>query len=170
MMNNNIRNWALGLVLAMSSSLTMAQEHQHDMTENDMAAESAIMIHNAWIRAAAPGQSATAGFMQIMNHSNEAQQVVGVQADFAKASELHKTAVLDGVMTMKLQPSVNIAAQQSTEFKPGGLHVMFIGLTQTIAEGDRLEFTLTFADGAQQRVVAKVLLDPNAMPKTHHHH
>jgi hypothetical protein len=39
-------------------------------------------------------------------------------------------------------------------FKPGGLHLMFIGLNKAVAEGDAVEVTLTFEKAGKVTVMA----------------
>ena len=50
----------------------------------------------------------------------------------------------NGEMQMIPQASIPLAAGTKVEFKPGGLHVMLIGLKQELKVGDQFEITLHF--------------------------
>ncbi len=54
-----------------------------------------------------------------------------------------------GVMTMVQQENVPVAAQSQVEFKPGGLHVMLIGLKQDLNPGDSFTIRLNFEKAGQ---------------------
>lgn len=49
-----------------------------------------------------------------------------------------------GVMMMVQQENVPVSAESKVEFKPGGLHVMLIGLKQDLNPGDTITVTLNF--------------------------
>jgi copper(I)-binding protein len=54
-------------------------------------------------------------------------------------------SVTDGIMRMRaLDQGIEIPAGGKIEFKPGGYHIMFIGLKQPIARDSRFKGTLTF--------------------------
>jgi copper(I)-binding protein len=54
-----------------------------------------------------------------------------------------------GVMTMVQQENVPISAQSELEFKPGGLHIMLIGLNQDLNPGDRFTVKLNFENAGE---------------------
>jgi copper(I)-binding protein len=58
--------------------------------------------------------------------------------------DLH-THVRDGdVMRMREVPAIDIPAGQTVTLRPGGLHLMFMGLTRPLVEGESFPVTLTF--------------------------
>jgi copper(I)-binding protein len=54
-----------------------------------------------------------------------------------------------GVMTMVQQENVPVEAQSQVQFKPGGLHVMLIGLKQELNPGDSFTIRLNFEKAGQ---------------------
>jgi len=54
-----------------------------------------------------------------------------------------------GVMMMVQQENIPVSAQNQIEFKPGGLHVMLIGLNQDLNTGDVFQVTLNFEKAGQ---------------------
>jgi copper(I)-binding protein len=109
------------------------------------------------IRATAPGMTATGGYVTIHNHSDEADRLVGVAADFAAKAEIHTMMHENGVMKMRALPDgIEIPAGGMVELAPGGLHLMLMGLTGTLQAGQMLEVELTFASGTRMRLPAHV--------------
>ncbi len=109
------------------------------------------------IRATAPGMTATGGYVTIHNHSDEADRLVGVAADFAAKAEIHTMMHENGVMKMRALPDgIEIPAGGMVELAPGGLHLMLMGLTRTLQAGQMLEVELTFASGTRMRLPAHV--------------
>ena len=50
-------------------------------------------------------------------------------------------------MRMRRVKQIDIKAGSTTELKPGGFHVMFIGLKQALNVGDKVYLELVFDDG-----------------------
>jgi copper(I)-binding protein len=69
---------------------------------------------------------------------------------------LHKTVEADGVMKMEHVEALDIPADGMLEMKPGGYHIMLMGLTQPLKEGDEIEITLTFEKAGEVKLKAKV--------------
>jgi copper(I)-binding protein len=61
-----------------------------------------------------------------------------------------------GMMNMRQVQSIPVAAGEKVELKPGGYHVMLIGLEKDLAVGDQLPVTLTFEPGGTVDVTAEV--------------
>jgi hypothetical protein len=107
-----------------------------------------IESHEPWARAAMTGEN-SAVYMLLHNHSDQADELVGASSDVAEAVELHLSQMgPNGEMQMIPQSSIPLAADEEVEFKPGGLHIMLIGLKQDLQIGDRFEVTLHFANHA----------------------
>ena len=61
------------------------------------------------------------------------------------AVELHESINDNGVMKMEPHPEgFEIPAGGTLELKPGGKHVMLLGLVKPLAVGDTIELTLNF--------------------------
>jgi copper(I)-binding protein len=93
-----------------------------------------------------PGAKAGAAFMTIDNHAGADDRLVGAASDAAMKVELHthKTDA-NGVMQMlPVEGGIVIPANGSAVLQRGGDHVMFMGLTSAIANGDHVTLMLTF--------------------------
>jgi copper(I)-binding protein len=134
-----------------------------------------ISVQEPYVRLAPPNAPATGAFMVIKNGGDKDVKVVKADNPASKTTELHTHINDNGVMKMRPVPSIDIQAGGQAELKPGGLHVMMIGLKNALNEGDVVPITLTFDDGSTKQVDAKVVRSmptaaPADMPAGHHHH
>ncbi|WP_410760772.1 copper chaperone PCu(A)C [Halochromatium sp.] len=124
-----------------------------------------IDVQDAYVRAVPPGQPNSAAFMRITNHGDEDRALLAGASDQAKVVELHTHRMEDGMMRMRQVGQIDLPAGETVVLEPGGLHVMLIGLTETLAPGNRVTLTLDFDDGDKQRLSLPVKrIEPNPMP------
>jgi len=104
-----------------------------------------LTISQAWTRATPPKAKAGGGFVEIVNGGSEGDRLVAASSDVAAKVELHEMSVTDGVMKMRqLADGIAIPAGETIALKPGGLHIMFMGLNQSFEEGTTVPVVLTF--------------------------
>jgi hypothetical protein len=115
-----------------------------------------VSVSDATIREVPPGQEVTALFMKVSN-SGPVTALVAVKSSIAKAIELHNNVEEKGQLAMRPVEKVEIPANGSIELKPGGLHVMLIGLKRAIKDGESIPLTLEFADGSEKKIEARVV-------------
>jgi copper(I)-binding protein len=83
--------------------------------------------------------------MVIRNTGNEADRLIGGEVGFAKKVEIHEMSMENDVMKMRELPGgLEIPAGGEVELKPGGFHVMFIGLDGQLKDGETRPATLIF--------------------------
>jgi len=115
-------------------------------------------IGTVQIRATAPGMAVTGGYVSITNNGNEADRLVGAKAGFAKRVEIHEMIHDNGIMKMRQRDGgIHIPAGETVMLKPGGLHLMLMGLAETMTPGENREVTLEFASGHVVTVPAMVM-------------
>ena len=104
-----------------------------------------LEISSAWARAMLPNQPAGGGYLIIANQGTEADRLVSASSPVAAKVEIHSMEVVDDIMTMRpVEGGLEIPAGETVELKPGGLHVMFMGVTEPFAEGDTVPVALEF--------------------------
>ncbi len=124
-----------------------------------------IEVQDAYVRAVPPGQSNSAAFMRITNHDDKERALLAGASDKAEVVELHTHGMKDGMMQMRQLEQIDLPAGETVTLEPGGLHVMLIGLAETLAPGDQVELTLGFDDGAEQTLSLPVKrIEPRTMP------
>lgn len=123
-----------------------------------------LMIKDAYARSSGKSAKAGAAFMQIMNHSDQDDRLVSVASDVAKRVELHTHKDNgEGVMRMiHVEEGFAIPAGGMHALKRGGDHVMFMGLTRPLEQGDTVSVTLTFEKAGEMVVEIPVDLERKA--------
>jgi len=109
-------------------------------------AHDGLKIADPYARASGPNAKAGAAFMVIENHTETDDRLLSVTSDVAARVELH-THIDDGngVMQMRqVEEGFVIPAGGAHELKRGGDHVMFMGLTRSLNDGDTVSVTFTF--------------------------
>jgi copper(I)-binding protein len=118
------------------------------------SAPPAISVDGVWARATVPGQSGSAAYFTIRNAGGE-DKLLTVSSPRADAS-LHSTTMDNGVMRMRPLQALDIPAKGTVELKPGGTHVMLMGLRQPLQAGASLELDLEFQKSGERKVMAEV--------------
>lgn len=103
-----------------------------------------LTILDPWARPAGAGENGALYFI-ISNATNTDDTLLSVSTDLASAAEIHMSMNdSNDVMSMQMQDSLPVPAQQEIIFKPGGLHVMLIGLNRDLKIGETISLTLNF--------------------------
>ena len=135
-------------------------------------AASDIEVDNAWVRTAPPTAKVLAAYMEITNHDNQAQTLIGANSPQFKAVEIHQTQMHEGMMHMKAIDSIIFDSHETVSFEPGGYHFMLIKPKDMVHKGDKIKIELNFKDGSKVVVHASVkdANDDTAHSKSHKHH
>ena len=98
-------------------------------------------------------------YMTIENEGDEDDRLVGVQSEIADAVELHTVNMVEGVMQMRpVEDGIEIPAggSETVVLEPGGLHVMLVGLNESLAVGDTFVVELEFEQAGSIAVDVEV--------------
>lgn len=98
----------------------------------------------------------SAAYMVIQNSGGTADALIKAESDVADTVELHTMTMENNVMKMTPVEKIDIPASGQAELKPGGFHVMLIGLRQDLNEGDMVKIKLTFQGSGTMEVEAPV--------------
>lgn len=130
-----------------------------------------LVIEAPWTRATPPGARVAGGYLKITNTGREPDRIVGGSLVGAERVEIHEMAMTDGVMRMRqLSQGLEIKPGETVELKPGGYHVMFMGLGSPIAMGAPLRGTLVFEKAGTVSVEFDVAPIGAAGARGHGHH
>ena len=141
------------LSLAIALGLASAAQAQGTMT----MPMGSIQIEAPWARSTPSEAKNGAAYFTIVNGGTAADKLVSASSPIADKVELHRTANENGVMKMLPVDSVPVKAGGKAVFKPGGYHVMLLGLKAPLAEGQAFPLTLTFEHAGKIDVTVKVL-------------
>jgi copper(I)-binding protein len=119
-----------------------------------VAGNTPIKIEGAWLQAVPPVAEATAAYMRITNLGQTPLQLVGASSSVATKIEPMITTRSNRngqeIMGMEGVEHLEIPAGGILELKPGGSHLMVMGLVSHPKEGDHVRFSVRFAPGNQQ--------------------
>ncbi len=122
-------------------------------------------VEKVWSRAAAEGR---VGVLYLtVTDEGQPDRLVGVATPVAAKAELHESLSENGVMKMRPVESIEIGSGQTLALKPGGYHVMLLGLRQALKEGDSFPVTVQFAKAGAVAATAHVAKAGAAAPDDH---
>lgn len=129
------------------------------------AASAQVRVEGAWARPTVPGQQGGGGYLTLT--SAVADRLVGGSTPVAQRFELHTMSMQGDVMQMRQIDAIELPAGRKVELKPGGLHVMFIGITQPLKLGSKVPATLRFEKAGEMKVEFEVAQRPAAAEHKH---
>ena len=104
-----------------------------------------LQVENPWVRATPGGAKVGGGYLTIKND--------GTSSPIAEKLELNELSSENGVMKMRALPNgLQINPGQTVTLKPGGYHIMFVGLNKPLKQGDHVPVTLNFANAGTVNV------------------
>ena len=101
-----------------------------------------VTIDKPWARATAPGATVAGGYMAIRNAAAAPDRLVGASSSAAARVELHVHIREGEVMKMREVKGFDVPAHGAFELKPGGAHLMFIGIRRPFKEGEKIPVKL----------------------------
>ncbi|MCB6178252.1 copper chaperone PCu(A)C [Rhodobacter sp. Har01] len=128
------------------------------------AEDASIHVMDAYGRTMGGIGASGAAFFTLHNMGATDDRLVAAKADVAQKVELH-THIMDdqGVMKMvEVKEGFPVAAGGMHELKRGADHVMLMGLTTELKDGDSFPLTLVFESGTE--VTVEVPIDNARMP------
>jgi copper(I)-binding protein len=127
------------IVAAVLAASLAIPAHAEDVTAGP------LKISAPWARATPKGASVGGGYMKISNTGNAADRLLSGTSDVSSRFEIHETTMDDGVMKMRpVANGLEIKPGQTIELKPGGHHMMFVGLKMAFEKGQHVKATLQF--------------------------
>lgn len=135
-MKTLIKQVAVAAILVLFSSFSGSA---HEIRHGDL-----VLMHQ-WVRVAPEKAPTSAGYLVIRNTGKMADRLVSVESSIARKTEVHTMTMDGGVMRMRqLEDGLEIPAGGEVALKPGGEHIMFMGLTGQVKEGADVTVRLNF--------------------------
>ena len=122
------------LVLTFAALLAISQ----------MAKANGIDILEPYARATIGSAKTGVVYLRLANRTAEADRLRAVSTDISDRAALHVHVMKNDVMSMEEIACLELAAGAEVELAPGGLHVMLIGLSRALRQGDRFPLRFTF--------------------------
>ena len=158
---NNVVTRYIAIALIIMGNMATANEFEHQHSD-----EASIVIEHAWSRSLPPVVPNGAAYLSIINNG-QPDTLVKVSSSIAANSMVHESYIEDDKISMRHVGKVDIAQGQHVEFKPGGYHIMLMGLKKPLSLGTQFTLTLTFEHAGEIEVKVPVIKD-KATIKMHH--
>ena len=114
-----------------------------------------VAVADALCRPTPNGRHMTACYLTLT--ASGADRLVSVSSPRAGRIEIHESRMEGGMMMMtELREGLPLPAGQPVELKPGGNHLMLLGVAEPMVEGETVALTLTFEKAAAMGVHAPV--------------
>ena len=132
-------------------------------TSTSVLAAAEVTVKDAWVRGTVPAQTTTGAFMTITSTGDA--KLVGVSSTAAKMVEIHESMMHGATAQMHEVQAVALPAGKPVSLKPGGHHVMLMGLAGPLKPGDTVPLTLTIEEkGKRSTLEVKAAVRPLGGP------
>jgi copper(I)-binding protein len=119
------------------------------------AAPASVMVSDCWVRLL-PGTLPSGGYFNVMNMSDKAVNLVGVDTAAFGMAMLHQTQSNGSTSTMVMIDKAPVPANGTLKFAPGGYHLMLEKPTHAVKVGMSIPMTFNFDDGEKITSQCKV--------------
>ena len=150
---NIFKNARAMILSALLLPLTSISAHEYRVGD--------IVVDHPWARPLPSVSVNGAAYIKIHN-MGESDRLVSARSPAAEHVEVHTHLHENGVMKMRKLEGLDVPKGETVMFKPGGLHLMLLGLTQPLVEGESFPVTLQFEKSGALEVVVKIE-QPEAM-------
>ena len=110
----------------------------------EMHSQAALAVHDAWAAPTPAGVDVAAGYLTISNHTGHADRLLSATSARAARVEIHEMTMNGAVMQMRAVARVEVPAGRDVQLGPGGMHLMFFGVSEPFAEGQTVPVRLVF--------------------------
>jgi copper(I)-binding protein len=156
-MKMKIKLSVLGLLVALSAPVLAA-------------GTATIKVEGAWARESPPAVTNGAAYMTLINEGKEADRLLGASGEVSSVVELHTHLLEEGVMKMRPIEVIEVNPGEPTVLRPGGLHIMLIGLKKPLVAGQTFPLRLRFEKAGELPVEVTVRKMAAGEGAEHPHH
>jgi copper(I)-binding protein len=135
------------LVLAVFLAGT-AGAHQYDLDK--------LSIVHPWTTITRGGLKTAAVYVTFVNDGPKADKLLKASSPIARQAMIHANIKNGDVMMMREQDGIDIPAGKTVELKPGGMHIMLMGIDRPLKDGEMIPMTLTLANEGEVKVEVMV--------------
>lgn len=126
---------------------TFAQAHSFKLGDID--------IGHPHARVTAAGQPTGGGYLSLDNKGRD-DRLLSATAAVSASVELHSMSMEGDVMRMRQVNGIALPTGKKVELRPGGFHIMFVGLKAPLKAGDKFPMKLKFEKAGEVEVIVNV--------------
>lgn len=133
-----------------------------------------LVIDHPYATPTRPGMTTGAVYVRaIQNKGTQPDRLLSARTPAAATVELHRMEMDGDVMRMRAVPAIELLAKTDVRLRHGtanGHHLMLLGLTAPLKDGDRFPVTLTFQRAGEREVMVWVQTPRNRKKDAEHAH
>ena len=107
-----------------------------------------LLVADGWARPNPEVTDRAAIYLSIVNEGATEGAVVGASSERCDAIEIHETVAAGDIVEMKRLDEIVLPAGRAVEMEPGGLHLMCVGVTEALVEGDAFSLDVELQSGS----------------------
>lgn len=116
-----------------------------------------LRVTQAWTRATPVVVPVLGGFVTVTNSSASEDRLLRVETDVAQRVVIHQMQNENGVLRMRaVKNGLVVPAHGTLELKPGGAHLMLMGVQRQFKAGETFAATLVFEHAGKLPVRVEV--------------
>ena len=114
-----------------------------------------IAVESGWARASISKNGAA--YAKLVNNGKIADRLIAVKSPAARRVQLH-THIMDGnIMKMRrVEGGIAIAPGKSVTMKPGGNHIMLMGLQKKLVAGEQFPLIFVLEKAGEIKAVIRI--------------
>lgn len=132
-----VGTWRPLSVLALWALIAVNAAHGQEYRAGD------VRVIQPWARASAGPARAGAAYMRLET-VGAGDKLISASTPMASRATPHRQFIENEIAKMRPVDAIEVEAGEATVLRPGGLHIMLMGLNEPLREGARFPLTLTF--------------------------
>jgi len=115
-----------------------------------------VQLRDAWVRAQPSAAGMSVLYGTLSNESDNDLTITDVRCERVRRAEIHETVMENDMVRMRRIPELRLARGASVELRPGGLHLMLMGLEAPLLPGESVRCLFLAGATLVARVVGTV--------------
>ncbi len=115
-----------------------------------------IHVEAAWARASMGAGRPGAVFFTLVNGGKTADRLLGAETGVARTSQFHSHVMDGNIMLMRATDALEVPAGTKLVLRPGGKHLMLMGLKRELKAGDSFKVTLRLEQAGSMEITVAV--------------
>lgn len=112
-----------------------------------------VMIIDPWSRPAPPVAVNGAAYVSFHNMGPEQDRLISARSNIADRIEIHDHIMENGLVKMRhIEDGISLKSGEKIELKPGGMHLMLLGLQEPLVEGASFQIILQFEQAGEKLI------------------
>lgn len=116
-----------------------------------------LVLKDAWARPTLSVHNKNGvAYITLQNNTEKEDALIGVTTPLAQKAEVHEMFEDGSTLRMRHIKALAVPAGKAVELKPGGYHIMLLGINQKLKVGEAFPMRLSFKNAGYKNVTVQV--------------